>query len=96
MVDVERLDEHVLGVLSQAREDLRVGACHAGGRLDEPLAVGVLPDREQDLADGRFEARKVDLGADHVVRLSHGAQSPRPGPTSLGPCRPGPAGGCGG
>ena len=42
------------------------------------------------------DPREVDLGADHVVRLSHGAQSPRPGPTSLGPCRPGPAGGCGG
>ena len=47
-------------VLLRAAEDLLAGARHAVGRSEQPLAVGVLADGEQELADGGLNAGLVD------------------------------------
>ena len=46
--------------LVQAGEDLFVHAGHAARRVEQTVAVGVLTDGGQDLADGRLDAGQVD------------------------------------
>ncbi len=107
VAEVEGGLQHVLGLHRQAREDLRVGTRDPGRGLLEPVAVGVLPDREQDLAHRRLDAGQVDpAGADvpGALAVVHGpatrrrsadAGRSRPASSPAGwahrPRRPGPA-----
>ena len=56
----EPLDEVDAGVLVEAAEDLGVHPGDAVGGLQEALAVRVLADGQQDLADGTADAVEVD------------------------------------
>ena len=59
--------------LPEAAEDLGVRLRHAAGRVAQPVARGILADREQDLADGALDARVVDAGP--VPGPLHGARA---------------------
>ena len=48
------------GIGVQAAEQLGIHAGHAGRRFAETLAIGILADRQQDLADGSFDPRQID------------------------------------
>ena len=64
MADVEGRGQDVGGVLAQPGEDLRVGPGDPAGGVEQPLAVGVLPDREQQLPDGASaRAKSIALRA---------------------------------
>ena len=52
----------------QAGHQLAVGAGDAVGGFEQPFAVGVFADGEQDLADGPLDAEDVDLGVGQVAR----------------------------
>ena len=62
---VERLAEMLGGILLHAREHLLVHARHARGRLDEPVAVGILPDPLQDHPHALFDLLKIHLHSFH-------------------------------
>ena len=62
MVLVEGRLEHVVGVDVQPAEDLGVGLGDPARGLLQPLTVGVLADREQQLAHGRLGPGQVDAG----------------------------------
>ena len=49
----------------QAGAGFLVSTGDAGGCFHQPFAVGVLPDREEKLADGGFSAGLVELGVTH-------------------------------
>ena len=54
------VDEHVGGVLPQPGEDSRVGPGDPRRGVAQALAVGVLADRDEELADRGLGAREVD------------------------------------
>ena len=60
MVLVERLVQDGVGIGIEAREDLRIGPRDPGGGVAQALAIGVLADGDQQLADGRLGAGPVD------------------------------------
>ena len=51
--------EVLLRVRLQPRENLRIHARNAGGRLLQPLALRVLADRKQDLPHGPFNSFQI-------------------------------------
>ena len=61
VAEVEGRRQDVLGLLAQAGEYLGVGTRHPRRRLPQALAVRVLADRDQELADGRLGALLVEL-----------------------------------
>jgi hypothetical protein len=66
VVGLERRREHLRRVDTQAGKQLRVRAGDAGRRAAQAVAVGILADRDQDLADGRLDAGEVDRLGDVV------------------------------
>lgn len=64
MVRLEGRRQDLGRVDAQAGEELGVGAGDPGGRLAQPVAVGVLADGDEDLADGRLDALQVDVALD--------------------------------
>jgi hypothetical protein len=71
VVGLERRGEDLVRIDPEASEELGVRAGHPGRRLAQPVAVGVLTDREKDLPDGAFDPRQVD-------RLVNGDATERP------------------
>src|SRR5262249_35291337 len=59
--------EHVGRVDPQAGEELRIGPGHPRGRTPQAVAVGILPERDQDLPDGALDARQVDGVGDRAA-----------------------------
>ena len=57
---LERRGQHLGRVDPQAGEELRVGPGHPGRGALQAVAVGVLADRDQDLADGALDPGEVD------------------------------------
>jgi hypothetical protein len=49
---------------AQAGEELCVGAGDPGGCLAQPVAVGILADGDEDLADRGLDALQVDVALD--------------------------------
>jgi hypothetical protein len=49
---------------AQAGEELGVGAGDPGGCLAQPVAVGILADGDEDLADRGLDALQVDVALD--------------------------------
>ena len=61
-------------VLPEPGEGLGVGPGHPGGGVPQPVAVRVLPDRDQQLADGAAaRSRLVDSAAADRARPARGA-----------------------
>ena len=60
VVDLEGRAEHVLGRHVEAGEDLGVGARDACRRVEQPLAIRVLADGQQQLPHGSRSPRLVD------------------------------------
>jgi len=60
VVGLERRGEDPVRIDPQASEELGVGAGHPGRRLAQPVAVGVLTDRDEDLPDGAFDPGQID------------------------------------
>jgi hypothetical protein len=44
----------------QAGEELGIRPGHSGGRPQQAVPVGILPDRDEDLPDGALDAGQVD------------------------------------
>jgi hypothetical protein len=57
-------------ILFEPAEHLGVHSCHAGRRFQEPLAVGIFADADQNLANGALDARQIDA-ADSGRRPCH-------------------------
>lgn len=51
VAEVEGRGQHLAGVLLQTGEHLAVGPGHPAGGVTQAVAVGILPDPDQDLAD---------------------------------------------
>jgi hypothetical protein len=83
VVLVEGLVEYGVGVGVQPGEDLGVRAGDPGGRLAQPVAVGVFPDREEQLADRGLGARPVQLGDRATVGQGDRANAPGNLPVSV-------------
>ena len=62
VVLVEDRGQHLGGVGTDAGEDLGVRPGHPLGGVAQAVAVGILTDRDQNLADGCGHARLVDAG----------------------------------
>jgi hypothetical protein len=57
---LERRVQHLGRVDPQAGEQLGVRPGDPGRRLDQSVPVGILADRDQDLADGLLDPGQVD------------------------------------
>jgi hypothetical protein len=64
VVRLEGRGQHLGRVDAQAGEQLGVGAGDPGRCLAQPVAVRVLADGEQDLADRDLDALQVDVALD--------------------------------
>ncbi len=64
MVRLEGRGQDLRRVDAEAGEELGIGAGDPGGRLAQPVAVGVLADGEEDLADRGLDALQVDVALD--------------------------------
>jgi hypothetical protein len=60
VVRLEGGGEHLSRIDSQAGEQLRVGAGDPSWGADETIAVGIFPDRDQDLANRLLDPREID------------------------------------
>ena len=60
VIGVEHRVEDVLGTLPEARELFGVRPRDARGGVDQTIAVGVLPDRDEDLTDRLLDPRVID------------------------------------
>jgi len=74
VVFLEDRGEDLGRVDAQPGEDLRVGAGDPGRRLPEALAVGVFPDRGEDLPDGPLDPGQVDGVLRRRTSLTSGRQ----------------------
>jgi hypothetical protein len=72
-VVVEPPGEVARGVVSQARGEVAIGARDAGRGFDQPFAVRVLADREEQLPHGAFESREVHPSPRHGEVARRGA-----------------------
>lgn len=62
---VERRSQHLVGIDEQSAEHLPVCTRHSSGRVLQPLALGVLTHREQQLANGRLGALLIERPTGH-------------------------------
>ncbi len=60
MVGFEGGGEHPVGFDAQPGEELGIGAGDPGGSAAQPVAVRVLPDRDEDFPNRGFDAGQVD------------------------------------
>jgi hypothetical protein len=67
--EVERGGEHVAGVLVQPGEDLGAGPGDAEGSVPQAVAIGVLADADEELADGGLDPGNVEPRAGSPVEL---------------------------
>ena len=81
---VERDRQVLVGILVQPAADLGVHAGDARRRLAQPLAVGVLADGQQDLADGPAEALVIDRRRPVGGRIGNRAAAAAGGPARAG------------
>jgi hypothetical protein len=99
VADVEGRGQHVLGRHPHPAGDLGVHPRDPGGGVEQPVALGVLADRREQLSHGRFRARLVERR--YVLRrpvgrvdgVGHGGVS-RPGTAASGRGREVPRAGC--
>ena len=65
---VELLEQMGRWIFVEPREHLGASPSNAGGSLEQSLAVGILANREEELADCSFRASAVDFA---VLEFSH-------------------------
>ena len=53
-------------IILQSGHQLGVSASDAIGRLEQSLAVGILADRQEDVAHGFLDAREIDFGVAEI------------------------------
>ena len=54
-------------IFMQPAEQLLIHASYPGGRFLQPLPIGILADRRQNLADSAFDARQIERECGTVV-----------------------------